>query len=295
MTGSIPIHKWDAVSQVRGLVHVIHGVGEHGLRYARLAGDLNRAGFIVWAHDQRGHGQNPTPPVGFGHFADHDGWRKLLDDLWQVSQQLRDAYVSRPLYLFAHSMGSFEAQAIMGEHGEAYAGVVLSGSNGAPGAREALLRSLSQVQLAVLRPRARGLWVQRAVFGTYNRQFAPNRTDFDWLSRDSSEVDKFIADPLTKTPLTARSWVDFLEGKKHLGTATQVKSIPRALPIYIIGGTRDPVGENSRGLQRLLEAYRKGGLQNVEHRFYPHARHELVNEINRAEVTADLIDWLLRH
>lgn len=295
MNHAISIHKWGTVSEVRGLVHVIHGMSEHGLRYERLARDLNRAGYVVWAHDQRGHGRNPTPPVGLGHFADEDGWRTLLDDAFLVSQQLREAYHGRPLFLFAHSMGSFEGQAIIAEHGDAYAGVVLSGTCGAPGVREGAARVLARLQLALLGGHAPGRWVQRAVFGTYNRQFAPNRTDFDWLSRDTAEVDTYIGDPLTKTPLTARAWLDFLDGKRHLGTADQVARIPRTLPLYVIGGTRDPVGENARGVERLLEAYRTGGLQHVEHALYLDARHELINETNRDEVTADLIAWLDRH
>ena len=286
------IHKWDTVPEVRGLVHVVHGMSEHARRYDRLARELNRAGYVVWAHDQRGHGRNPTPPVGLGHFADEDGWRALLDDAWQVSAQLREAYRGRPLFLFAHSMGSFEGQAIIAEHGDAYAGVVLSGTCGAPDIREAAARLLARLQLAVLGARAPGVWVQRAVFGTYNRQFAPNRTAFDWLSRDTAEVDAYVADRLTKAPLTARAWVDFLDGKRHLGRADQVARIPRTLPIYVIGGTQDPVGENARGVQRLLDAYRAGGLQHVTQALYPDARHELINEINRDVVIADLIAWL---
>src|SRR5262245_37297333 len=114
MTMSLPpVHRWDSVAHPRALVHVVHGMSEHGARYARLAAALNLADYAVWAHGHRGHGRNPTPPVGLGHFADADGWRMLVDDAWAVSAALQAAHPTLPLVLFAHSMGSFVAQTLI--------------------------------------------------------------------------------------------------------------------------------------------------------------------------------------
>src|SRR5215813_4369951 len=145
-----PIRRWDNVARPLALVHVLHGMSEHGARYARLAAALNRAGYVVWAHDHRGHGLYPTPPVGLGHFADRHGWRAVVDDAWAVSSALQASHPSLPLVLFAHSMGSFVAQALIGEHGAAYRGVVLSGSNGPPGTLEAVGRVIASLQRRVL-------------------------------------------------------------------------------------------------------------------------------------------------
>ena len=191
-----PLHRWDAVDHPIGAVQVLHGMSDHGGRYARLAAVLNRAGFVVWAHDHRGHGRNPTPPVGLGHFADADGWRRLVDDAWLVSNALRVAMPAVPLILVAHSMGSFVAQALLPEHGAAYAAVVLSGTDGPFGMTGLFIRPIAAAQRAALGGRAPGRWVTKLVFGTYNKQFAPNRTDFDWISRDSHEVDAYISDTL---------------------------------------------------------------------------------------------------
>jgi alpha-beta hydrolase superfamily lysophospholipase len=267
-------------------------MAEHGARYERLARDLNRAGFIVWAHDHRGHGLNGTPPVGLGHFGDRDGWRALVSDAWAVSERMLGTYPGLPLVLFAHSMGSFLGQTLMAERGTAYRAVVLSGTNGPPGIQEALARALAHAQYAALGARGPGTWLEKAVMGTYNRRVAPNRTKFDWLSRDEREVDAYAADPLCGFTLTAQSWLDFLVAKPELGRASHLQRIPRALPVHMIAGTRDPVGEDSRGVERLLGVYREAGLTRVTHRFYDGARHELVNETNRDEVTRDLIATL---
>jgi alpha-beta hydrolase superfamily lysophospholipase len=130
------------------------------------------------------------------------------------------------------------------------------------------------------------------VFGTYNRDFAPTRTDLDWLSRDPAEVDAYISEPRCGFPLTTQAWVDFLEGKSVLGEEALLRRIPNELPIHLIAGDADPVGERGRGVRRLHDVYVGVGLTRVTLRLYPGARHELVNETNRDEVTADLIAWL---
>ena len=286
------IHRWD-IARPRLLVHILHGMAEHGARYARLAAELNSNGVAVWAHDHRGHGLTAASTVDLGHFADSNGWRLVIDDAWHVSRKMADTYPSVPLALFAHSMGSFVGQMLLGEHGASYRAVVLSGTNGPPDAREGLLRAFSIVQLHVLGARSPGTWIDTEVLRTFNRRFEPRTTDFDWLSRDASEVGKYVCDPLCGFPLSAQAWFDFLHGKPQLGEATHVERIPKTLPIHVIGGTHDPVGEDTQGVDRLLQLYRLHGL-TISWQFYDEARHELVNELNRDEVTTDVIRWLLR-
>jgi alpha-beta hydrolase superfamily lysophospholipase len=126
------------------------------------------------------------------------------------------------------------------------------------------------------------------LFGEYNKPFRPARTDFDWLSRDPAEVDKYNADPLCGFPFSVQLAIDLLDAVGPIATAAMIARIPKALPIYIFSGARDPVGAK---LQSLIDAYRRAGL-DVTAKIYPDARHEMFNETNRDEVTADLITWL---
>ena len=287
------IHPWP-VSDPVAAVHVVHGIVEHGGRYEWFAEQLNAHQIAVWAHDHRGHGKNPDPDLGFGHFGDKDGWKLLVDDTWAVSQALKAAYPRVPIVLFAHSMGSFIAQTLIAGHGTAYSGVVLAGSCGAPDAGEKTVRASISVATALGRGRSRAEFIQKTViFGTYNRQFRPNRTLSDWLSRDTRKVDEYEADSLCKFVVTYRSWLDFLDGKKSLTSNEHLaKIIPKSLPIYVISGSCDPVGRNAKGVQDLVDSYRSAGFSNVSCKLYPEARHELVNEINRKEVVDDLVDWI---
>src|SRR5215208_6847247 len=286
-----PIYRWDQVPQPRASVHIVHGMAEHAARYARFARALNDGGFNVWAHDGPGHGTNPAPGIP-GHFADSDGWMAVLDDLRAVSREMVRTFPGIPLVLFAHSMGSFMAQAVMADQHTPYRGIVLSGTNGPPGAQEAATRAIAQLQRQVLRPRNPGTWLKEIVFGRYNRQFTPARTRFDWLSRDTAEVDRYLDDPLCGFAVTSQAWVDLLEGKCRLASASQLERVPKSLPLHVIAGTRDAVGENTKGVERLLRAYAAAGLACVTHRFYDGARHELVNETNRDEVTRDVVAWM---
>jgi alpha-beta hydrolase superfamily lysophospholipase len=276
----------------RAVVQIVHGMAEHAGRYSRLALALNTAGYAVFGQDLRGHGRTAAGPDDLGFFAEEDGWAKCVDDLWQVNRAIARMYPDCPIILLAHSMGSFLAQDFIAQHGEALAGVVLSGSNGALPPTATLGKGVAWLERQRLGPRGRSTLLDRLGFGSFNRDFAPARTPLDWLSRDAAEVDKYIADPLCGGMSTTQLWIDLLGGLSRIADPGLQARIPKELPIHIIAGDRDPVTRNTKGLIQLIEAYRRVGLSRVTHRFYEGARHELFNETNRDEVTRDLILWL---
>ena len=286
------VHGWRPEAPARGVVQIVHGMAEHGARYARLAAALTEAGYAVYAGDLRGHGRSARSPEDVGLFATRDGWAKCLDDVWQINRRIAADHRDAPIILLGHSMGSFLAQHLIGVHGDRLAGVVLSGTSGKPSALAMAGRLIARLERLRLGRRGRSVLLQSLAFDGFNKQFAPARTPFDWLSRDTAEVDKYIADPLCGFPIAIQLWIDVLDG---LGAATSARHqarIPNGLPIYVISGRRDPVGGNTRSVAQLLAAYREAGLDRVAHRFYADARHELFNETDRDEVTRDLISWL---
>jgi len=198
-----------------------------------------------------------------------------------------------PIVLLGHSMGSTMAEQFMAEHGDALAGVVLSGSSGQPTMLAVVGRLITRIERWRVGARGRSKLAQALTFGAFNKPFAPARTAFDWLSRDPAEVDKYVGDPLCGFPASVQLWIDLLDGGKTASSPVKRARIPKTLPIYVISGSRDPVSGNTKQLQKMLAGYRAAGL-NVQHRFYPEARHELFNETNREEVTRELIEWLER-
>src|SRR6266436_4746710 len=128
------VHCWRPEAMPRGVVQIAHGLAEHGGRYARLAAALTEAGYSVYASDHRGHGRTVPTPEDLGFFAARDGWGKSLDDLWRLNRRIAADHPGAPIILLGHSMGSFMAQHFISAHGDALAGVVLSGSGGKPSA-----------------------------------------------------------------------------------------------------------------------------------------------------------------
>lgn len=286
------VYRWLPAGQPRAVVQIAHGLAEHAGRYARLAEALTGAGYAVYANDHRGHGRTAKSADELGWFAEDDGWQKCVDDLWQVNRHIAATHPSLPIVVLGHSMGSTLAEQLMGDHGDALAGVVLSGANGKPTALAKVGGVITRAERVRLGPRGRSKLVQSLTFDAFNKKFAPARTVFDWLSRDAAEVDKYVADPLCGFPATVQLWIDLLEGWNAVSQPAHRESVPKALPLYVIAGGRDPVSGNTRQLGPWLAEYKAAGVANLTHRFYPDARHELFNETNRDEVTRELIEWL---
>ena len=288
----IYVRRWAPDGAPKAAVQIAHGLAEHGGRYARLADALTGAGYVVYAGDHRGHGRTAAQADDLGFFAARDGWATVLGDLWQVTRRIAGDHPDRPIVLIGHSMGSFMAQQLMSEHGDAFAGVALSGTGGKPSPLAAAGRLVARLERWRLGERGRSDLLQAFSFGAFNKQFTPARTPFDWLSRDAGEVDKYIADPLCGFPASVQLWIDLLDALGDVTSPARQARIPKRLPIYVISGSNDPVGGNTKSVRQLLDAYRKAGLERVTHRFYDSARHELFNETNRDDVTRDLIQWM---
>jgi alpha-beta hydrolase superfamily lysophospholipase len=279
----------------KAVVHIAHGMAEHAGRYARVAGALTAAGYVVYANDHRGHGKTAKTKDDLGFLGWSGGYRRAVQDLEQLVVFEKAENPGLPVVLFGHSMGSYFTQAFLIEAGWAIQGAVLSGSSGKPKLLAQAGRLVARIERARLGRRGRSDLLTNLSFGAFNKAFAPNRTAFDWLSRDEREVDAYVADPLCGFTVTTQLWVDVLDGVATYSSPERQKKIPRDLPVYVFAGGDDPVGEKTRSLDQLLGAYAQAGLVDVTHRFYPGARHETLNETNRDEVTRDLVAWLDAH
>jgi alpha-beta hydrolase superfamily lysophospholipase len=284
----------DEGTAVKAVVHISHGMAEHAARYARVAESLTAAGYAVYANDHRGHGKTAsTDELGF--FASERGFARVVADLAELVAHEKKEHPGLPVVLFGHSMGSYIAQQFLIDHGSELAGAVLSGSAGKPGLLASAGRLVARAERLRQGERGTSKLLGDLSFVAFNKQFAPTRTGFDWLSRDAAEVDKYVADPLCGFDVTTSLWVDVLDALAAIADPAQQARIPKALPIYVFSGSEDPVSEKTKTLEQLLAAYRLAGIRDVSHRFYPGARHETLNETNRDEVTRDLLTWLDAH
>jgi len=293
---AIHVYRWLPQGPARAALLVVHGMAEHGARYARLAQGLNGAGCAVYALDLPGHGRSVRSPEELGHFADREGWTYALDALQLVRRQAAQEQAGLPLFLLGHSMGSFLGQHYIVEHGEDLAGVILSASSGSMGPMRAPGALLLKLEAALLGARHPSALAEALSFKAFNKKFAPVRTPFDWLSRDPAEVDQYVADPLCGFRCSASLWASLLAAGASLLDPQRLARIPKSLPVLLIAGSDDPVSFGAKGPELLSRAYRAAGLKEVTVKIYEGGRHELLNEIApcREQVTADLLEWLNR-
>ncbi len=287
----IHVHRWLPDGAPRALVQIAHGMGEHARRYASLAEALTGRGYAVYANDHRGHGRSILPGHEPGHMGDGDAFHDAVADVVTLAQQLRDQH-DAPLALMGHSMGSFMVQATLSDHPGLVDAAILSATNGRPPPIAAAGRVIARIERRLRGKAGKSPIIDALSFKDFNRKFKPNRTDFDWISRDQAEVDAYIADPLCGFIASNQSWISMLDALPELTSAARLSRIPRSLPIYIFSGTSDAVGEMGAGVMRLVHAYADAGLQRVTVKLYPGGRHEMLHETNRDEVIADLIRWL---
>ena len=263
------VYRWSRDGPPKAVVQVQHGLAEHAGRYRRFAEALTAAGYLVYAADARGSGRSAAD--GYGAWGE-DGWTGWVDDVARLTAHIRKDEPALPLGLFGHSMGSFATQHHLLDHADAVDAVVLSGSTEV-GWLVPVLAADEPADLSV-----------------FNAPFE-HRTGFEWLSRDTAEVDAYVADPACGWPAPPLSAIDTLAAAAD---PERLAAIRDDLPILIVSGSDDPLAQGGATLEALAEHYRRAGLTEVEVKLYPGARHEVLNETNRDEVTADVIAFLDR-
>lgn len=292
-----PVHvrRWLPESAPRAVVIVAHGMVEHAGRYDHLARRLVDHGYAVYAPDHRGHGHTVTAAERgrLGHLADEHGFAAVVDDLLTLSERVAMdvGHPGLPLVLLGHSMGSFLARAYAARHGDRLAALVLSGTAGDPGVMGAVGLRVASLEAQLRGPDAPSPLMSALTLGPYNRAFAPNRTDSDWLSRDEDQVDAYIADELCGATATAGFYRDLLTGLRWVSQDEVAARMPSDLPVYLVAGEADPVG-GADGTAEVAEMFRRVGMRDVTTQVWPGARHEVLNETNRDEVEEDLLAWL---
>jgi len=282
----IQVNSW-ICANAKAYIHLCHGMAEHINRYAEFAQYLYEQGYNVICHNHRGHGDNEI----LGHYANQEGWLKTIQDIVDVQEQtIEDKDL--PLFLFAHSMGSFIAQGYAIRHGKRLAGLILSGTNYQHPFMYHAGRIVSKVENRRLKEGEPSLLMDKLSFASFNSHFKPSRTDFDWLSRDPEQVDKYIADPLCGFPCSAETWQQLLSGLIEISQKYQLEKIPHALPMYLFGGEKDPVGRMGKGIPALEQKLRQTGHDKVTSKLYKEGRHEMLNETCKNEVYKDVADWI---
>ena len=286
---NLPAYLWMPDGEVKAVLQITHGMTEHMGRYETFAEFLLPMGIAVAGFDLRGHGKNLGDPdvASFGE----GGWVASIEEIRLFYELLKQRFPEVPHYMLGFSLGSFLLREYLTKYpdeGE-IAGAIIMGTGHQSGWLLSIMMSIVKGQIKKAGFDKATDLVRQLSFGTYNQKFKPNRTTADWLCADETELDKYLADPLVRKDISAGLFWELLGSRKRTGHTCAYGG----LPILLISGEDDPVGNGGKGVQAI---YRRlvAGHENVTLKLFPGARHDLLHEEkNGADVARKFIaEWI---
>ena len=288
----IHVMLWLPEGEVKCILQISHGMVEHIGRYAAFAKYLNRFGILVVGNDHLGHGKSVASDDDLGYFGEGDASKNLVRDLHTVTSNMKKRYPNIPYFIMGHSMGSFLVRRYIMTYGDDVDGAILMGTGdpkpAAIAAGKALVKGLVKAQ----GEHYRSTVVNKVMFGLYNSRIENKRTEKDWLTRDNAEVDKYLSDKKCNFIFTLNGDMTLLDTLTYIQNDRHIEKIPKDLPIYMVSGLSDPVGDYGDGVLHVFDHLKASGVSDVEIKLYDGCRHELLNETNKYEVFKDIKDWI---
>lgn len=292
--GKTQIHaiEWIPDGEVKAVLQISHGMVEYIDRYDDFAKYLTENGFYVVGNDHLGHGASVNSDDEHGFFGDPNGNGWVIRDIQKLREMTEEKYPEKPYFMLGHSMGSFLLRQYLTRFGKGLSGAIIMGTGQQPSGVLRLGKTICRSIAAFRGWTYRSSFVNNMAFGSYNKQFEPARTPFDWLSRDEKNVDKYMADPWCTFMFTVNAYYQMFNGIERAQDPKNIAKIPKDLPVLFVSGQDDPVGAQGKGVEEVFAAYKNAGIQNLSKKLYPGYRHEILNELEKETVYADLLEWM---
>ena len=275
----------------RGVIQVNHGLAEHAARYERFAEAMAARGFHVYAHDHRGHGQTRAPGAPLGRFAEADGADKVIADVLAVHDHIATQHPGLPVIVFGHSFGGLVALNFAMSHPDRAAGLAVWNANFSAGALGRVAQGILGWEAFRLGSDVPSRMLPKLTFQAWAKAIPDKRTEFDWLSRDAAEVGKYVADPLCGWDASVSMWRDVFSLIFRGADDRNLSALPRALPVDLLGGAKDPATDGGKAVEHLAGRMRRMDFSNLVSRVWPDTRHESLNEVNRDVITEEFAGW----
>ena len=282
---------WTPDQEVRAVLQLVHGMAEYIDRYHDFATFLTGYGFAVIGHDHLGHGSSVTSQEKLGFFAESEGDVIVVDDMHLITEEAMRRYPGLPVFILGHSMGSFMVRKYLTRFSEPLQGAIIMGTGFYPKALTVTGVALAKLTCSVKGGMSRSKMLAGLATGQNNKPFAPNRTEFDWFSRNEENIDRYVADPLCGFMFTSSAYKDFFTVLRQLAEKQDFDKIRKDLPILITSGELDPVG-GADACRKVEAELKETGINDVTLKLYPGDRHEILNELDRNQVYQDILSWM---
>lgn len=292
------VNRWipDENQEIKAIIQLHHGLSEHSLRYDRFGSILAENGYVLNAFDMRGHGKtaeiSESNNTGLtGKLADKNGYKVVVQDLYEIIENVKADYENVPVILLGHSFGSFVAQAYIEKYSQNIQGCILSGTAGPRNLMIGASKALVSIIKLFTGNDKYVKFLDTLAFGAYNKGIE-NASQYSWLSRDDISVQMYSMDQWCGIKLKASFFLDMTRLLSMIHKSKNMKKIRKDLPVYFVYGTKDPVGSYGNTVKKLESIYKKNGMTLIDEACYEGARHELLNETNREEAETAILNWL---
>jgi alpha-beta hydrolase superfamily lysophospholipase len=276
----------------RGIVQIVHGMSEHVERYRELSKYLTEMGYVVVGEDHLGHGRTVQEGKIFGYFCEQDPATILVRDVHRLKKIVQAEYPNLPYFILGHSMGSFILRNYMLHYGSGIAGAIVMGTGMQPLKLLKLARKLVQFQTYVCGSTHQAHIIDRISFSGYCKKIPDSKSPYDWLTRDPAGLKKHADDPFCGHTFTLNGFRALFDLIYRLYDEEAMQRMAKDLPVYVVSGDADPVGDYGEAVRKTYDSLLAAGMQDVTLKLYEGARHELINELNKDEVFADIHAWL---
>ncbi len=286
---------WEPEGDPVGTLQISHGMVEYIDRYDDFATYLAGHGYYVVGNDHLGHGESVETDERHGYFAEDNGNECVIGDIQTLRKMTQEKFPDVPYFMLGHSMGSFLVRQYIESYGKGLAGAILMGTGTQS---DTILRMGMRMCRRSARRHGwdyRDARIDRRAFGSYNKQFEPARTHSDWLTKDEAVIDSYDGDPWCGFMFTVNGYYHMFQGMREAQDPERIAQIPKDLPLFLVSGADDPVGDNGKGVTKAYESYREAGITDVSIKLYEGDRHEILNELDRDKVYADLLAWMDAH
>ena len=291
-TGQIRGRKIAPEGEVKAVLQIAHGIACHIERYDGFMKFLASNGIAVCGNDHLGHGKSQRNEDEKGFFAEKDGWNCVVKDMKTLHDMMKEEYPDVPYIMFGHSMGSFLTRSYIIDYPNDYDLVILSGT---AQQSKALLRSgalMADALCSMKGAKSSGEFLEKVAFGSYNNKITNPKTEFDWLSVNEDNVQKYIADELCGFTCKSGLYRDMMHGLIYITSKANIAKMNKDKPVYFMSGTDDPVGDYGKGVEKAYKAFCAAGVKDVTMKLYPSGRHEMLNETNNQNVYNDILIWI---
>lgn len=283
---------WCPEEEPKAILQIAHGVTEHILCYEEMAEYFTKRGMMLVGNDHLGHGTSIAEGAKAMYFGPQGSWDWVVQDIYTCMKKTKEKYPGVPYYMLGLSLGSFAVRTLLIQHPGEVDGVVLVGTGQSKAMPLRLARCMAKMECARAGDDQSTPMIQKMAFGIYNKQFQPNRTEFDWLCAGRQGLDAYMADPLRGEAISAGVFREMLNGMLFTMNMKNQKEMDATKPVLILSGEKDPVGNTGRGIKAVVDSFRRAGVQDVKFKLYPGLRHNLFIEDEKQQIFQDIFRWI---